>query len=97
MGVESGSSKLTVFDGRSERTKGFQSISLGSDKITMDTIRGMDHIKRGDVMEGNWYFPRGRAYLKDQSPNTRRYPLSPHTGTGCSPLSTNFHGCFGFV
>ena len=36
----------------------------------------------------------GHHCLEDQSLYTRRYPLSPHTGTGCPPLSTNFHACF---
>ena len=56
-GVTSGCSKLTVFAGRSEHTKGFQSMSPISHKETMATMRGSDHIKRGDVMEGNRYFP----------------------------------------
>ena len=47
-GVASGSSKLTVFAGRRERTRGFQSMSPGSDMETIATIRGIDHRKTGE-------------------------------------------------
>ena len=36
----------------------------GSDMDTMETTRGVDHIKRGDVMEGNRYLPRGKAPVR---------------------------------
>ena len=52
-GVTSGSSKLTVFAGRRERTRGFPSMSPGSDMETMATIRGMDHKESGEETEGN--------------------------------------------
>ena len=39
----------------------------------------------------------GHHCLEDQSPYTRRYPFSPHTGTSCSPVSINFQACLGFV
>ena len=46
------SSKLTTYTLRSERTKGFQSMSRGSNKGRLATICGMDHRKRGAVIEG---------------------------------------------
>ena len=51
-GVSSGSSKLTVFVGRRERTEGFQSMFPGSDVETIATIRGMHHMKSGEETEG---------------------------------------------
>ena len=52
-GVTSGSSKLTIFAGRRERTRGLESMSRGSDMDTIATIRGIDHKKSGEETEGN--------------------------------------------
>ena len=62
-GATSGSPKLIVFAGRRERSGGFQSMSPGSDRGTIATIRGMDHKKSGEETEGSWHLPRGRALV----------------------------------